>query len=303
VPAGEGVGVSAVWPSSSDKLWVQRSGFLAPASLELASAADGCSHSERLKQLPSFFPADELACSQHFATSADGTKVPYFQIGPKKLTLDGSHPTLLDGYGGFEISELPYYSGGVGVGWLSRGCVKVVANIRGGGEYGPRWHQAALREKRHRAYEDFEAVAQDLIQRGVTSPAHLGCIGGSNGGLLIGNMITRRGRELFGAAVCQVPLLDMSRYHFLLAGASWMEEYGDPEAEGVWEGHLRSISPYHRLRGEACAPASGWPGCPTVLFTTSTRDDRVHPGHARKMVRALLHETPPALGGGAGNVY
>ena len=228
----------------------------------------------------------------------------------------------------------------VGAAWLRRGGVKAIANIRGGGEYGPHWHQAALREKRPRAYEDFEAVGRDLISRGVTTSDRLGCIGGSNGGLLIGNMITREGRALFGAAVCQVPLLDMSRFHKLLAGASWVEEYGDPEAEGVWEGHLRSISPYHRLRSETCLGADGsaretaWAGCPRVLFTTSTRDDRVrrtrtptshtphhnrpsatqpagplpsssqvHPGHARKMVRALQLEVPPSLGGGRDNVF
>ena len=201
--------------------------------------------------------------------------------------------------------------------------MKVVANIRGGGEYGPSWHQAALRSKRHKAYEDFEAVGRDLIRRGVTSNERLGCIGGSNGGLLIGNMITREGRALFGAAVCQVPLLDMARYHKLLAGASWMEEYGDPEEPGVWRSYLASISPYHRLRGEPCQASdpggsesradagrtgaqgsgAGWAGCPCTLFTTSTKDDRVHPGHARKMVKALLDEVPAALGGGEGNVF
>ena len=152
------------------------------------------------------------------------------------------------------------------------------ANIRGGGEYGPRWHQAALREKRHKAYEDFEAVARDLVSRGVTSPERLGCIGGSNGGLLTGNMLTREGRALFGAIVCQVPLLDMRRYHKLLAGASWMEEYGDPDAPGVWA-FLQEYSPYHKLD-----PAASYP---PFLCTTSTRDDRVHPGHARKLVRKL----------------
>jgi len=155
------------------------------------------------------------------------------------------------------------------------------------------------------AYEDFEAVASDMISCGITTPARLGCIGGSNGGLLIGNMLTRRGSDLFGAAVCQVPLLDMSRYHLLLAGASWMEEFGNPEEEGVWEGHLKSISPYHRLREGDGGDGTGgsWAGSPRVLFTTSTRDDRVHPGHARKMVRAMLHELPVERGGGESNVF
>ena len=367
-PAGEAVSVSAIWPDDSDELWVHSSGFLHPSTLAKASADDGARARSQLKSVPPRFDGTKFGCWQHFATSADGTRVPYFLLGPKDLEqrLDGRHPTLLDGYGGFEISLTPYYSGAVGVGWLERGGVKAIANIRGGGEYarvphassqapaaarggasaphgrpplstppphafsstepppppppsprlhryGPRWHQAALREKRHKAYEDFEAVGRDLVRRGVCSPETLGCIGGSNGGLLIGNMLTREGRRLFGAAVCQVPLLDMKRYHTLLAGASWMEEYGDPDAAGVWEGHLRSISPLHRLRGPCFdgtangrgegEGASPWAGCPTVLFTTSTKDDRVHPGHARKMVKALLDEIPTRLGGGLGNVF
>jgi len=313
-PAGESVSVSAIWPDDSDDVFVSTSGFLHPSTLAKASAVDGARQREALKALPAMFDASRFSCVQHFATSADGTRVPYFLLGPRDLAanLDGSHPTLLDGYGGFEISLTPYYSGSVGVGWLERGGVKAIANIRGGGEYGPRWHQAALREKRHRAYEDFEAVGRDLIARGVCTPSRLGCIGGSNGGLLVGNMLTREGRSLFGAAVCQVPLLDMRRYHKLLAGASWMEEYGDPDAEGVWQGHLRSISPYHRIRGPEClatctrtpaATETTWGGVPRVLFTTSTKDDRVHPGHARKMVKTLLDEVPSAKGGGYQNVF
>ena len=166
----------------------------------------------------------------------------------------------------------------MGAAWLEKGYAYVQANIRGGGEYGPRWHQAALKENRHKSFEDFEAVAKDLVARGVTSHAKLGCEGGSNGGLLTGNMLTREGRALFGAIVCQVPLLDMRRYHKLLAGASWMEEYGDPDAPGVWAS-LQEYSPYHKLD-----PAASYP---PFLCTTSTRDDRVHPGHARKLVRKL----------------
>ena len=162
----------------------------------------------------------------------------------------------------------------MGAAWLEKGYAYVQANIRGGGEYGPRWHQAALKENRHKSFEDFEAVAKDLVARGVTSHAKLGCEGGSNGGLLTGNMLTREGRALFGAIVCQVPLLDMRRYHKLLAGASWMEEYGDPDAPGVWAS-LQEYSPYHKLD-----PAASYP---PFLCTTSTRDDRVHPGHARKV--------------------
>jgi len=184
----------------------------------------------------------------------------------------------------------PGYSAGVGAAWLERGGAKVIANIRGGGEFGPSWHQAALKENRHKAYEDFEAVARDLIARGVTSPGRLACIGGSNGGLLVGNMLTREGAKLFGAVVCQVPLLDMQRYHTLLAGASWMAEYGDPDDPEEWK-FIKTFSPYHRLHDVCLQPGSDWK-CPQVLFTTSTKDDRVHPGHARKMVRRLLDEVP-----------
>src|SRR5690606_16166200 len=162
------------------------------------------------------------------ATSKDGTKVPYFVVRPKDLKLDGNTPTLLYGYGGFEVSLTPAYSGADGKGWLEKGGVYVVANIRGGGGCGPRWHQAALKANRHKAYEDFAAVAQDLVARKITSARRLGIQGGSNGGLLMGNMLTQY-PELFGAVVVQVPLLDMKRYSHLLAGASWMAEYGDPD--------------------------------------------------------------------------
>src|SRR5690606_30313911 len=178
-----------------------------------------------------------------FATSEDGTRVPYFMVSPKGMKLDGNTPTLLYGYGGFEISMLPGYSATGGKGWLEKGGVYVVANIRGGGEYGPRWHQAALKANRHKAYEDFAAVARDLVARKVTSPARLGIQGGSNGGLLMGNMLTQY-PELFGAVVVQVPLLDMQRYHKLLAGASWMAEYGDPDKPEEWA-FIQTFSPYH----------------------------------------------------------
>ena len=192
------------------------------------------------------------------------------------METDGSNPTLLYGYGGFEISLTPAYSGGIGKGWLERGGVYVVANIRGGGEYGPRWHQAALKANRHKAYEDFAAVAQDLVVRKITSPKRLGIQGGSNGGLLMGNMLTQY-PELFGAVVCQVPLLDMKRYSKLLAGASWMAEYGDPDTAD-WD-FIKTFSPYQLFD-----PAKDYP--PTI-FMTSTKDDRVHPGHARKMMATM----------------
>jgi prolyl oligopeptidase len=172
---------------------------------------------------------------------------------------------------------VPTYSPSVGIGWLEKGGVYVVANIRGGGEFGPRWHQAALKANRPLAYEDFQAVAEDLIRRKVTTPAHLGIQGGSNGGLLVGNMLTRT-PELFGAVVCQVPLLDMRRYHTLLAGASWMGEYGNPDLPAEWA-FIETFSPYHRLQEGVKYPRT--------LFMTSTRDDRVHPGHARKMAAKM----------------
>jgi prolyl oligopeptidase len=184
---------------------------------------------------------------------------------------------MLTGYGGFEVALTPSYSGTIGRGWLQRGGTYVVANIRGGGEYGPEWHQRAVKANRHLVYEDFAAVAGDLVARGITTPDRLGIQGGSNGGLLMGVMLTRR-PELFGAIVCQVPLLDMYRYHELLAGASWMAEYGDPREAAEWE-FIRPFSPYHNVR-------AGQP-YPPLLFVTSTRDDRVHPAHARKMVARL----------------
>ena len=232
---------------------------------------------EKLKQLPAYFDASNLEITQNFATSDDGTKVPYFMVATKGLKLDGNNPTLLYGYGGFEISLTPSYSGSVGRAWTSQGGVYVVANIRGGGEYGPRWHQAALKANRLRAYEDFAAVAQDLVRRGVTKPEKLGIQGGSNGGLLVGNMVTLY-PTLFSAAVCQVPLLDMKRFHLLLAGASWMAEYGNPDKDGEWD-FIKTYSPYQNVQENTKYP--------TVLFTTSTRDDRVHPGHARKMMARM----------------
>lgn len=290
IPAGCSVSASAVWPKTSDDIWIVRDGFLQPDTLQFASAADCAANASALKAKPAMFNADGLVVEQAEATSLDGTRVPYFVIRRNDAPLDGSTPTLLDGYGGFEIPMTPHYSAGVGAAWLERGGAKVIANIRGGGEFGPAWHQAALRDKRHKAYEDFEAVARDLIERGVTSPRRLACIGGSNGGLLVGNMLTREGATLFGAVVCQVPLLDMWRYHKLLAGASWMAEYGDPDSPDDW-GFIRGFSPYHRLRDSCLQEGSAW-RCPEALFTTSTRDDRVHPGHARKMVRRLLDEVP-----------
>ncbi|SKC34811.1 prolyl oligopeptidase family serine peptidase [Krasilnikoviella flava] len=289
LPLGGGlltVGVRAVDAVDSDDVWVTTTGYLTPSTLALATVTGPGAEPgvpEPLKAAPAYFDADGMVAVQHFAVSDDGTRVPYFVVGRAELVQPadpaaaGTAPTLLYGYGGFEIPLLPGYSGTVGRAWLARGGVYVVANIRGGGEYGPAWHQAALREKRHKAYEDFAAVARDLVDRGITTPAHLGAQGGSNGGLLAGNMLTRY-PDLFGAVVVQVPLLDMLRYSHLLAGASWIAEYGDPDTAD-WE-FVRTFSPYHLLDGDRRYPP--------VLFTTSTKDDRVHPGHARKMAALML---------------
>jgi prolyl oligopeptidase len=276
MPACGHASVGAVDSSTSDDYFLTVEDFLTPVTLAMGHAGGGAA--ETLKAAPSFFQSAGLTVSQHEATSKDGTRVPYFQIARTDLKLDGKTPALLYGYGGFEVSLVPRYSGIVGAGWCERGSTYIVANIRGGGEFGPQWHQAALKEKRLRAYEDFAAVAGDLVQRGVTSVPHLGIQGGSNGGLLMGNMLTLY-PQLFGAVVCQVPLLDMRRYHKLLAGASWMAEYGDPDNPNEWS-FIRSFSPYHNLKEEATYPRT--------LFTTSTRDDRVHPGHARKMMARML---------------
>ena len=266
---------SPVDPDESDDYFLMASGYLTPATLALGTV--GGKAPETLKQNPAFFDTQGLAVTQHEAKSADGTMIPYFQVAREGLNLDGSNPTLLYGYGGFEISMTPGYSANAGVGWMEKGGVYVVANIRGGGEFGPKWHQAALKANRPRAYEDFAAVAEDLIARKVTTPRHLGIQGGSNGGLLMGNMLARR-PDLFGAVVCQVPLLDMKRYHNLLAGASWMGEYGNPDVPEEWS-FIQGFSPYHMLRERVKYPRT--------LFTTSTRDDRVHPGHARKMAAKM----------------
>lgn len=280
------VAVRAVDAEERDDVWAVTTGYLTPATLSLATVVgpgEEAPAPEVLRSAPAFFDADGLVARQHFATSDDGTRVPYFVVGRSDLVAGGEPgtgvaPTLLYGYGGFEISLTPAYSGTLGRAWLERGGVYVVANIRGGGEYGPAWHQAALRERRHRAYEDFAAVARDLVARGITTPAHLGMEGRSNGGLLAGNMLTQH-PDLFGAVIVGVPLLDMKRYSHLLAGASWMAEYGDPDDPEQWE-FIRTFSPYHLFDADR--------DYPPVLFTTSTKDDRVHPGHARKLAARML---------------
>ncbi|WP_349270009.1 peptidase [Mycolicibacterium parafortuitum] len=255
-----------------DEIFLDSSGFDTPSRLLYGPAGGDL---VEIKRAPSFFDAADLEVTQHFATSDDGTAVPYFVVGHRHRKSPG--PTLLGGYGGFEVARTPGYDGVMGRLWLSRGGTYVLANIRGGGEYGPTWHTQAMRDGRHLVYEDFAAVARDLVARGITTVEQLGAQGGSNGGLLMGVMLTRY-PELFGALVCSVPLLDMKRFHLLLAGASWVAEYGDPDDPDDWA-FMAEYSPYQNISTDRRYPP--------VLITTSTRDDRVHPGHARKMTAAL----------------
>ena len=267
----------------SNRLLVTYEDFLVPPSLYVM---DGRSLSKNMvQQVPPRFNAEGLVIKQESATSKDGVKIPYFIVHRANLKFDGKNPTLLYGYGGFEVAMQPSYMAAMGKLWLERGGVFVLANIRGGGEFGPRWHQAALQEHRQTAFDDFASVAEDLLLKKITSPRHLGIQGGSNGGLLMGAAFTQR-PELYRAVVCQVPLLDMLRYHKLLAGASWMAEYGNPDDPGMNK-VLRKYSPFHNLHSEKQYPE--------VFFVTSTRDDRVHPGHARKMAARMQDLAKPFL--------
>lgn len=271
----------------TDEFWFTTSGFTQPSTLCLADAAKIESPDSEetpeiyvqseVKSLPDQYDSEGLEVTQRIAVSKDGTEIPYFLVFKEGTVLDGNTPTLLYGYGGFEVSLGPHYIATSGLAWLERGGAYVEANIRGGGEFGPKWHQAALKEKRNKAYEDFIAVAEDLIDSGLCRPETLAIRGGSNGGLLMGNMYVMR-PDLFGAIHCAVPLLDMKRYHKLLAGASWMAEYGDPDTDD-WK-FLEKYSPYHNIDASR-------EKYPPMLVTTSTRDDRVHPAHARKMVKKL----------------
>ena len=259
-----------------DEFFLDSSGFETPSRLMRGTGGDQLKGPlDQIKSAPAFFDAENISVAQHFVTSEDGTSIPYFVVRPADS--DGPGPTLLYGYGGFEASYTPSYSGVLGRLWLARGGTYVLANIRGGGEYGPSWHTQTLREGRHKVAEDFAAVADDLVDRGITTVGQLGARGGSNGGLLMGIMLTKY-PEKFGALVCDVPLLDMKRYHLLLAGASWVAEYGDPDDPDDWK-FISEYSPYQNISTDRTYPP--------VLFTTSTRDDRVHPGHARKMTAAL----------------
>jgi prolyl oligopeptidase len=256
----------------SDDVWLWLEDFTLPASLALFDPTTG--KRETIKQNPSFYDANGIEVKQHFATSKDGTKVPYFEVGKKDR--GGPAPALLEAYGGFEVSLNAFYASSIGAAWIERGGVYVQANLRGGGEYGPAWHEAAMKHDRQHAYDDMAAVAEDLVKRGVTTSKLLGITGASNGGLLTSVMLTQR-PELFGAVVSQVPLTDMQRYHKLLAGASWMSEYGDPDKPEDWAA-LSKFSPFQNAKKGTYPP---------TFFTTSTKDDRVHPGHARRMVAKL----------------
>jgi prolyl oligopeptidase len=267
------VGVNAASPHTNSYFFTYTS-FIQPTTLFFADEKGAI---KEVRRLPVMWDSSGMKVDQFEATSKDGTKVPFFVVSREGLRHDGSNPTLLHAYGGFEVANTPAYATTLGAAWLERGGVYVLANIRGGGEFGPKWHRAGLKEHRQRVFDDFIAVAEELITRRITSPRHLGIMGGSNGGLLVGVALTQR-PELFNAVVIQVPLLDMQRYSKLLAGASWMAEYGDPDKPEEWE-YISKYSPYQNLRANAKYPK--------VLITTTTRDDRVHPGHARKMAAKM----------------
>lgn len=278
-------GVAATESSefNHDQFLASYSDFLTPSSIFVGNANLPHKKLLKLKASPSRFSASDITSEQLLAKSKDGTMIPYFIVHKKNLKKDGSNPTLLYGYGGFEISMQPFYLGTIGKVWAENGGVYVLSNIRGGGEFGPAWHQAAQKENHQKAFDDFIAVAEDLIKNKITSPAHLGIQGGSNGGLLTGATFVER-PELFNAVLCEVPLLDMLRYNHLLAGASWMDEYGNPDEPQMRE-IISKYSPYQNIKKDVHYPE--------VFFFTSTKDDRVHPGHARKMVAKMREYNHP----------
>jgi prolyl oligopeptidase len=282
LPANSAIGLG----SSSEKderLFVTVTGYLAPTTFWLADASS--LKLEQVKASPARFDASTHVVEQFEATSTDGTKIPYFVVRPKGVKYDGTAPTLLYAYGGFQVSMTPGYSGVMGKLWLERGGTYVVANIRGGGEFGPAWHTAGLKENRQKVYDDFFAVSQDLIDRKITSPRRLGIMGGSNGGLLMGVALTQR-PELYNAIVVQVPLFDMIRYSQIGAGASWVGEYGDPAIPSE-KAVIAKYDPYSNLKAGR--------NYPEVFIETSTKDDRVHPAHARKAAARLEELGYPVL--------
>ncbi|MEM7645265.1 MAG: prolyl oligopeptidase family serine peptidase [Pseudomonadota bacterium] len=269
------LGASSIYKND---FFFQKSSFLTPDALYFYDSIK--KKVGRVQSLPAKFNSSNMAVRQHWATSQDGTKVPYFVVGKTSLMNNGPVPTLLYGYGGFQYSQVPGYKPLVGKLWLENGGLYVLANIRGGGEFGPAWHKAVLKKNRHKAYDDFIAVAEDLIQRKYSSPQKLAIRGRSNGGLLVSAVMTRR-PDLFRSVLCIVPLTDMIRYSQLLAGASWMEEYGDPRDPSMRD-YLLSYSPYQNLKADAKYPE--------ILILTSTKDDRVHPGHARKLAAKMISQ-------------
>jgi prolyl oligopeptidase len=261
--------------SHADRAFISVTGFLTPTSLWFSDAASG--KLESVKTIAPKFDSSRDAIDQFDAVSSDGTRIPYFLVHPKAMALNGANPTLLYAYGGFQVSELPAYSPVLGKLWLELGGVYALANIRGGGEFGPKWHEAGLKTHRQIIYDDFAAVAKDMIARGVTSPRRLGIQGGSNGGLLMGVEFTQH-PELWNAVDIQVPLLDMLRFEQIAAGPSWVGEYGSVSNPGE-RAFLARISPYANLRAEVAYPEP--------LIWTTTKDDRVGPQHARKFAARL----------------
>jgi prolyl oligopeptidase len=262
--------------NTTDEYFLNYTNFLTPTTIYTADAQKG--NVRKVKSMPDFFDSEKYQVEQRMVASKDGTMIPYFLVSSKSIQFNGQNPTLVYAYGGFEVSSTPSYMATIASAWLENGGVYVLANIRGGGEYGPQWHQQGLKEKRQNVFDDLYAVSEDLIKRRVTSENHLGIRGGSNGGLLVGVAFTQR-PDLYNAVICAVPLLDMQRYNKLLAGASWMGEYGDPDQPEQWD-YISNYSPYHNLRQNM--------EYPQVFFHTSTRDDRVHPGHARKMAAKMI---------------
>lgn len=286
--------------SDSDRIFASFEDFGVPTSLYVGEGASARQELKLLKSLPPRFDASGVTTEQHFATSRDGTKVPYFVVRKRGRALDGNSPAILYGYGGFENAMTPSYMQVLGKTWVEKGGVYVLANIRGGGEYGPRWHKAALKENRQRAYDDFAAIAQDLFVRKITSPRRLGIWGASNGGLLTGVSMTQN-PSLYRAVIVEAALLDMLRYTKLPPGASWIGEYGDPDKPEE-AAFIRKYSPYQNIKKDAQYPLA--------FFYSSTFDDRVHPGHTRKMVarmeelghKALMFERTEGGHGGAADL-
>jgi len=281
LPDNATVGIAAS-SNETDQIMFTVTDFLNPTTLYYS---DGSTPPEPLKTSPAYFEPEGMEVVQHEATSKDGTKIPYFIVKPEGMEMNGETATLLTGYGGFQIPRLPAYLGTTGKMWLERGGAYVLANLRGGGEFGPMWHQTAIRENKQRTWDDFIAVGEDLVKRGFTSPAHLGIQGGSQGGLLVGTAFTQR-PDLFGGAIVQIPLFDMVRYHLIGRGASWIGEYGDPRIpeQRAW---IDGYSPYQKLEEGV--------DYPMPFLWASTADDRTHPAHARKGAARLKALGQPYL--------